>query len=175
MFEAPIVSDPSSRSGRTPTDGPLPVAERAGGSIVEHVGGAVVEMTSDACFDLLRTEEVGRLGVVVLGRPEIFPVNYTLDASDSVILRTASGKKLVAAVNNPVVFEVDRFDRGTQAGWSVIVHAVAHRTQRVAPGEKPLRSWHAGTAHLLRLSSTSVSGRRIGSGDARGEAAAANH
>jgi nitroimidazol reductase NimA-like FMN-containing flavoprotein (pyridoxamine 5'-phosphate oxidase superfamily) len=126
----------------------------------------IVEISTRECLALLRTEQVGRLAVVVCGRPEIFPVNYALDASDSVILRTAAGTKLTAALNNPVAFEVDRIEADTHGGWSVVVHAVAHQTQRVAPGDRPLRSWRQGASQLVRLAHTSISGRRIGPGTA---------
>jgi hypothetical protein len=178
MIEIPLRGDPQSGAGLTPTRRSRPVVgEPVGpmvggtdgrrdrwseGPTVGGTDGSTLEMTPPACLDLLRTEEVGRLGVVWRGRPEIFPFNYALDASDSVILRTASGNKLMAAANNPVVFEVDRYDRETQEGWSVIIHAVAHRTQRVEPGEQPMRTGQTGTTHLLRLSTTAISGRRIG-------------
>jgi nitroimidazol reductase NimA-like FMN-containing flavoprotein (pyridoxamine 5'-phosphate oxidase superfamily) len=49
------------------------------------------------CLRLLATEEVGRLGVVVAGRPEIFPVNYVVDG-DEVMFRTDAGTKLAGAM-----------------------------------------------------------------------------
>jgi nitroimidazol reductase NimA-like FMN-containing flavoprotein (pyridoxamine 5'-phosphate oxidase superfamily) len=33
------------------------------------------EIESGECFEFLAAERVGRLGVVLAGRPEIFPVN----------------------------------------------------------------------------------------------------
>jgi uncharacterized protein len=119
------------------------------------------ELDNGASWDLLAGEQVGRLGVVVSGRPEIFPVNYSLDASGSVILRTALGTKLDAAVNHHVVFEVDHFDPEVRSGWSVVVHGVAHHTGRVAEGARPLKPWRDDTPYLLRIAAMSISGRRI--------------
>lgn len=119
------------------------------------------EISTTECIELLRTERVGRIGVVVRGHPEMFPVNYALDASDTVVLRTADGRKLAAAVNHHVVFEVDRFDTSMREGWSVIVHGVAHQTGSVAEGERLLMSWRHDASHLVRIVQTSVTGRRI--------------
>jgi nitroimidazol reductase NimA-like FMN-containing flavoprotein (pyridoxamine 5'-phosphate oxidase superfamily) len=58
--------------------------------------GAEVISTRE-CRRLLGTEEVGRLGVVLDGRPEIFPVNYTVDG-DGVLFRTADGAKLPTSI-----------------------------------------------------------------------------
>jgi nitroimidazol reductase NimA-like FMN-containing flavoprotein (pyridoxamine 5'-phosphate oxidase superfamily) len=120
------------------------------------------------CLRLLSGEEVGRLGVVVGGRPEIFPVNYALDG-DCVIFRTDAGTKLAAAIQDPVVFEVDRLDRATRSAWSVIIHG---RADHVTPYGSPalrdrtahlaLYPWTgASKAHLLRIVPTTMTGRRI--------------
>ncbi len=61
-------------------------------------GGLDGDASTTECIELLRTERVGRIGVVVRGHPEMFLVNYALDASDTVVLRTADGTKLAAAV-----------------------------------------------------------------------------
>ena len=121
----------------------------------------IAEIAARECVELLRSQRVGRLGVVMAGRPEIFPVNYALDASDSVVLRTAVGTKLVAAVNQHVVFEIDSFDTDMRSGWSVVVHGVAQETSRVAEGDRPLVSWRDDAPYLLRLTSTSITGRRV--------------
>ena len=119
------------------------------------------EIDKGECLDLLRSEQVGRIGVVIDGRPEIFPVNYSLDASDSVIFRTALGSKLPAAVNHHVVFEVDYFDQDRRSGWSVVVHGVAQQTQVIEAGEQVLVSWRDDTPYLVRISLQSLTGRRI--------------
>lgn len=115
------------------------------------------------CLELLKTEEVGRIAVVVDGRPEIFPVNYVVDGG-GIMFRTDSGTKLVGATQGPVAFEVDRLDRETQSGWSVIVHGRAilyskfdsHKRQQAS------RLWLGTTKpHLIRVSPTSITGRRV--------------
>ena len=39
---------------------------------------AVTELTTEACWDLLRSHQFGRLALTVGGEPEIFPINYTV-------------------------------------------------------------------------------------------------
>jgi nitroimidazol reductase NimA-like FMN-containing flavoprotein (pyridoxamine 5'-phosphate oxidase superfamily) len=122
----------------------------------------IQELWENQCLDLLATQSYGRLGVVVRGRPEIFPVNYALDADRCVIFRTVVGEKLVAAVNHPVVFEVDRVDPEQRTGWSVVVHGVAHQTDRVMPGAAALESWLPDRPYLIRVTRQSVTGRYVG-------------
>lgn len=134
----------------------------------EHTGIEVI--ARDECLMLLAGEVVGRIGFVAAGRAEVLPLNYVLDG-EAIVFRTAAGSKLDGATRAPVVFEVDRIDRATRSGWSVIVHGLAQEVtsfdrvelrERVAalpvdpwaPGEKP---------HLVRVVPGSITGRRVGS------------
>ena len=119
------------------------------------------EIYPSGCVELLRTEQLGRIGVVLEGHPEIFPVNYTLDVSDAIVFRTAFGAKLAAAINHHVVFEVDCIDLEWKTGWSVIVHGVAQQTEHVLDGEKALLPWRENVPYLVRISQISISGRRL--------------
>jgi hypothetical protein len=117
------------------------------------------------CLRLIRTETVGRLGVIVDGRPEVYPVNFVLSGGDVMIL-TDEGAKLAAAVVAPVVFEVDHLDSDAHTGWSVMVHGSAHLTaaREGRPGAQsgPLRSWRSAVLpHILRIVPEAVTGRRI--------------
>jgi hypothetical protein len=120
------------------------------------------------CFDLLAREEVGRLAVVVGGRPEIFPVNYVVEG-DGVVFRTDPGTKLAGAIRGPVAFEVDHLDKQTRSAWSVILHG---RAQQATAFDSPelrdrtahlaLRPWtNTSKAHLIRIDPTTVTGRWI--------------
>jgi hypothetical protein len=119
------------------------------------------ELTERECLELLAAEELGRIGLVAHGRPEIFPVNYALDRDGCVVFRTAAGMKLASAVNQEVVFEVDKADRGMKSGWSVIVHGVAHHTESILPGNRPLAPWLHDKPFLIRITRRSVTGRRL--------------
>ena len=79
----------------------------------------VEELSLRDCWALLGTVELGRLAVVVKGRPDIFPVNFAVSHGD-VVLRTASGTKLAGARSSPVAFEADGVSEDGQV-WSVVL------------------------------------------------------
>jgi uncharacterized protein len=115
------------------------------------------------CLELLAGEEVGRLGVVAGGRPEIFPVNYVLDGN-GILFRTAPGTKLDAAAGDAVVFEVDHLDRATRSGWSVVIHgrAALYTHFDSAAMERASSLWWASPKeHLLRITPEVITGRRL--------------
>jgi nitroimidazol reductase NimA-like FMN-containing flavoprotein (pyridoxamine 5'-phosphate oxidase superfamily) len=115
------------------------------------------------CRQLLATEQVGRLGVVLDGRPEIFPVNYTVDG-DGILFRTADGSKLEGALHGPVVFEADHLQPESRSGWSVVVHGQAERYTRFDNPDRREQdtSWlQTDKPHLVRLTPTRITGRRL--------------
>jgi uncharacterized protein len=89
---------------------------------------SLIELDPDDCAELLASSTLGRLGVVVDGRPEIFPVNHVYDSERGcVAFPTLPGTKLYAARNSPwVAFEVDRVDPDGERGCSVLVVGTAH-------------------------------------------------
>ena len=120
-------------------------------------------LAASECRRLLATEQIGRLGVVIEGRPDIFPVNYTVDG-DGILFRTADGSKLEGALHGPVVFEVDHLHPESRTGWSVVVHGRAERYTRFdnPTRRQTNRPWiDSDKPHLVRLSPTSITGRRI--------------
>jgi hypothetical protein len=128
----------------------------------ERLNTGMQELNEAECLDLLASQLYGRLGIIVEGRPEIFPVNYSLDNDRCVTFRTVAGMKLAGAVNHHVVFEVDRVNPVLHTGWSVIVHGVAHQTDRILPGGRALAPWLPDRPYLLRITRSSVTGRYIG-------------
>ena len=79
----------------------------------------------DECLARLAGARVGRVAFVTQGDPVILPVNHGMDG-ESVIFRTATGTKLLAADREQrVAFEVDGFDPDRRAGWSVMVRGIA--------------------------------------------------
>jgi nitroimidazol reductase NimA-like FMN-containing flavoprotein (pyridoxamine 5'-phosphate oxidase superfamily) len=125
-------------------------------------------LTSDECYRLLATQQIGRLGVNAEHYPLIFPVNYALE-HDVIVLRMAPGTKLTAAQHANVAFEVDEIDQRTRSGWSVLVRGLAeeitpaHRAELVARTEGTgLTTWAPGEhGHWVRLIPQGISGRRI--------------
>ena len=52
------------------------------------------ELSEPECLELLAQQTLGRVAIVVDGRPQIFPVNYAM-YGDVIVLRTAPGTKLL--------------------------------------------------------------------------------
>ena len=119
----------------------------------------------EQCEALLRTQQIGRVGVCS-GRPGVFPVLYAL-LDDEVVFRTAPGEKLIAAaLHREVVFEIDSYDIATRSGWSVNV--LGNAEEIVDPDELAraealdLHPW-AGEVRdrYVRIRTVELSGRRI--------------
>jgi nitroimidazol reductase NimA-like FMN-containing flavoprotein (pyridoxamine 5'-phosphate oxidase superfamily) len=124
---------------------------------------------ADECRRLLATQQVGRLGFICDGQPDVLPVNYVLDG-DAVVFATSPGSKLWAATRSTLAFEVDSIDPAGQSGWSVVIHGLAQEitgldstsvVERV--GALPLAPWPGGDRpNRVRLPFTSITGRRVG-------------
>ena len=131
----------------------------------------LVALDREECIRLLASQSLGRLAVNAPGwAPVIRPVNYAFDpSSQSVVFRSARGSKLTAlALSAQAAFEVDDFNPSGRAGWSVIVIGRAEEVTEpveaarleqlglcsLAPGAEP---------HWIRIRTSVVSGRRIGS------------
>lgn len=132
ISRAPIYVGGSVPAGLTARlTGPAPALPGAGPAPFDDSSGEPIPLAE--CLALLATEELGRLVVVVDGRPLVFPVNYVLDG-DTVVFRTAAGTKLDAVRRSFVAFEVDRAPT-SGSGWSVVVEGWAHEvTSADAPG-----------------------------------------
>lgn len=121
-------------------------------------------LSPDACWALLRTGVLGRLAVVVDGQPDIFPVNFVVDHG-SVVVRTAAGTKLAAALDAaPIAFEVDGFEGRTGQVWSVVLKGRAELLRTVQELADtfalPLAPWHGSAKpFFLRIVPDELSGR----------------
>ena len=129
-------------------------------------------LDADECYELLKSQQIGRLGVNAEHYPLIFPVNYALDGT-TLVIRTASDTILRAAEHANVTFQVDDIDRRTRSGWSVLVRGTAEEVgeeHRIELVERTLKTgvepWAPGTkGHWLRLIPHDISGRRIVPGE----------
>jgi uncharacterized protein len=137
-----------------------------------HPHATMQALSTDECYRLLATHEIGRIGVNAEHCPLIFPVNYALDGT-TVVIRTHPGTILRAAEHANVTFQVDDIDRATRSGWSVLARGQAeevgpeHRKELVArtraTGVEP---WAPGEhGNWLRLIVHDVSGRRLVPGE----------
>jgi len=124
------------------------------------------QLSAEECWTRLGEQEVGRVGVLVDGRPEVYPVNHAVDGR-SVVFRTDPGSKLRGLANTPAVcFEVDGIDPVTATGWSVLVKGradevvAAEEVRRLA--ELPLRLWAGGhKVRWIRITPHEVTGRAV--------------
>ena len=123
-------------------------------------------LSPEECISLAATMPIGRIVFTDRALPAVQPVNFLID-DGSVIIRTTQGSKLAAATRNAVVaFEIDEFDRRSQAGWSV---TLVGRAQSVRdPGESarlaqlPMQTWAPGPRdRFIRIRPERISGRRL--------------
>lgn len=123
-----------------------------------------LESLSDArCWELLNSQDVGRLAVTIKGEPDLFPVNYALDGK-RIVIRTAPGTKLAAAIDHAVAFEVDALTTTRRTGWSVVVRGRAtepkHIEDYLGSLDLGIEPWAAGTKdRFICIEPTSVVGR----------------
>jgi nitroimidazol reductase NimA-like FMN-containing flavoprotein (pyridoxamine 5'-phosphate oxidase superfamily) len=134
----------------------------------------IERLTETECWRLLTETPVGRVGVVVDGAAEIYPVNYIVDRTSSgtptILFRTDPGTKLAGLGHTPhISFEVDDLDATDQTGWSVVVKGRAQQIRQMVDADErhrveqiPVRHWYAGPKrHTIRLVPAEVTGRRI--------------
>jgi uncharacterized protein len=127
------------------------------------------ELTRAECFELLASEQLGRVAVTDDLGPVVFPVNFILDRH-TVVFRTEEGTKLQAAGRRSrVCFEVDGADPAAHTGWSVIVRGevteVTDPAELARLGELPLQAWAPGARdRYVRILPSALTGRRIAAG-----------
>jgi nitroimidazol reductase NimA-like FMN-containing flavoprotein (pyridoxamine 5'-phosphate oxidase superfamily) len=121
----------------------------------------------DLCVELLTHGSfVGRIGLVVKGRPLVLPVNYTIDR-ETIVFCTAAGTKSNAITDGAdVAFEVGDSRSLVHSGRSVVVRGRARLVEDEADlahlRAGPLRPWARGArANWVRIALDEVSGRRI--------------
>jgi nitroimidazol reductase NimA-like FMN-containing flavoprotein (pyridoxamine 5'-phosphate oxidase superfamily) len=135
---------------------------------MKTIGTWLVDIPPSECEELLKSSTLGRLAVVVNGRPEIFPVNHVFDEVERcVVFPSNAHTKLHAALDWPyVAFEIDGMDADQPSGWSVLVVGRAEEVQDTDAIEHWCARrgivWRCGQqTHWLRIVAEKVTGRRI--------------
>ncbi|MEO8749386.1 MAG: pyridoxamine 5'-phosphate oxidase family protein [Allobranchiibius sp.] len=129
-------------------------------------GSGVMILDASACWQLLRSTDVGRLAVATAEGPDIFPINFLVDQG-TIVFRTSVGSKLAAAATDPnVAFEADGYEPEAGQAWSVVVKGRAEEIRRlhelVDTTTFPLFPWHAGPKNrFVRIAARAISGRRF--------------
>lgn len=128
----------------------------------------VLILDDDQSWKLLEGTKHGRLVVTVAGEPDIFPVNYVVDAK-KLYLRTAPGNKLAElTINATVLLEADGIL--SDEAWSVVLRGTARVLQHsddIAHAESlGLKSWVPTLKDFyVEVEPTSLSGRHFQFGD----------
>ena len=123
-------------------------------------------LTEEQCWELLGTQQIGRLAVVVAGRPDIFPVNYLVHDSE-LYFKTAEGSKLASVMaHREVAFEIDGYDEASNEAWSVVcvgmARVLSHDDEVEAAEHMPLFPWNlAPKNRFVAIEVTELSGRRF--------------
>jgi nitroimidazol reductase NimA-like FMN-containing flavoprotein (pyridoxamine 5'-phosphate oxidase superfamily) len=123
----------------------------------------VDELSYEESWELLETQELGRLAYRLVDEVHLVPINYVTDGR-SLLFRTGSGSKLLAAaLESDVAFEIDWYDDRT--AWSVVARGhlrklgddEAHRADGL-----PLYSWvPTPKDDVIELMPEVVTGRRF--------------
>ena len=132
---------------------------------VDLIGGTEIIAEQD-CWDLLETQDIGRVALVISGQVEVFPVNFGLDG-DGIIFRTNAGRKMTWTSAREVTFEVDDIDGAARTGWSVVVHGEVRDITRYdgLERQRAVQSWTGSKDFLVRIASRSITGRRLVPGE----------
>jgi len=103
----------------------------------------VTAIPEDACWEMLRAQEFGRLAFHLADEVHLVPINYAVDHLRRIVFRTDEGSKLLGVtMNADVAFEIDDF--GEDEATSVVVRGRArqlegHEAEEV--DQLPLRPW----------------------------------
>jgi uncharacterized protein len=129
----------------------------------------LVSLSDESCSSRLEEAVVGRLGVVVGGKPEVFPVCHVY-VDGCVVFATNEGTKMHSALEWPwVAFEVDGIEPDRSSAWSVMVCGQAVEVTdpddiaRVAALQK-FTFRVDGSVRWIRVVPTTVTGRQIAVG-----------
>jgi len=118
------------------------------------------------CWELIASQQFGRLAVAPAGQPDIFPVNHLVEGN-RILFRTAEGSKLVSlAVNSSVAYEVDGYSTASNEAWSVVAYGRAHEVESddesAAMEELPLFPWNTAPKYtFVAVEVDRLSGRRF--------------
>jgi nitroimidazol reductase NimA-like FMN-containing flavoprotein (pyridoxamine 5'-phosphate oxidase superfamily) len=130
----------------------------------------VLELTEEDCWQYLKVHQLGRLAIVIGGRPQIFPVNYGL-GDRTIVFRTEAGSKLAYGPGSVACFEIDGYDPHAREGWSVTaVGPLEEITDADDPPSRALRQLRLdplapGTRlHWIALNAEKVTGRHFAAG-----------
>lgn len=126
----------------------------------------LTHLSRETCEEMIAGASVGRLGVMVAGKPEVFPIVHVF-LDGEIFFPTNDGTKIHAALEWPWVgFEVDGLEAENESGWSVMVSGRAEEITDPATIERAVAMrdspWRKGpNVRWIRITPTEITGRRI--------------
>ncbi|KRE80419.1 pyridoxamine 5'-phosphate oxidase family protein [Arthrobacter sp. Soil762] len=125
------------------------------------------ELTTERCWELLRSSSTGRFGFLEQGRIVILPVNYLVD-QQSIYFRTAETGPIGGAVPSlEASFQIDGSRPDRSEGWSVLVSGPSSRVKDKDLltrlwGKAMAEPWGGGERNLfVRIQGYRVTGRHV--------------
>lgn len=130
------------------------------------MNGSLEHLGTDECWRLLTQYHLGRVAMVLEGRPFVMPVNYIVSGV-SVLYRAGAGSSLdPAEAGSLVALEVDMTKPEYHSGWSVVLQGHARQVTDSAEladcARLPLRPWVTHAQSVCVRITGEVTGRRIG-------------
>jgi nitroimidazol reductase NimA-like FMN-containing flavoprotein (pyridoxamine 5'-phosphate oxidase superfamily) len=127
--------------------------------------GQLLALSTEQCFDLLATQQVGRVVFSDDHGPLALPVNFVVQ-DRTILVRTEPRNTLARHLSESATcaFEVDDIDPAHHTGWSVLVRGSASVVRHLSadPRARWPGPWAPGERHLLlRITPDELSGRRL--------------
>jgi hypothetical protein len=135
---------------------------------------ALRDLSHAECLALLRTANLGHLGLTRRALPAVVPAHYLL-TQDRVLIHVSTGIDPVPWVDGEIVtLHVSAFNDDQRDGWSVSVTGAGHGTPDLADVDDiPRAPWITrGGGDVIAIPTDLVSGERLG---AEPEAIAGDH
>ena len=131
--------------------------------VVDTRNGVVTELSVEECWELLESEEFGRLAYRLVDEVHVVPINYLVEGH-SLLFRTAPGNKLLAAaLQSDVALEIDWHD--DLAAWSVVARGKLRKLEESEGSRvdtQARQSWLATDKNdVVELKPEAVTGRRF--------------
>ncbi|MEU6379810.1 pyridoxamine 5'-phosphate oxidase family protein [Streptomyces sp. NPDC046909] len=130
-------------------------------------GTQMIELDQEESLKLLASVSMGRVGFTHQALPVIRPVNHLVNDDGDIVIRTHAGAALLASASasEVVVYEADRIDEDTHAGWSVMVTGRASRVsdpQALSRYHAELTPWiNTEMEHVVLIQAELVTGYRL--------------
>ncbi len=123
----------------------------------------LVELAAEECWELLRSEPVGRIAWNGPEGPTVQPVNFALSQGGIEVRTTAYSAIGHLSDDSAVTFQVDRIDPAARSGWSVLARGKVTFDWTYGRVEAPgVDVWPSGERALrLHLEVSEISGRRL--------------